>query len=68
MFNSLTKEHIHKIIDVELIHLYKRITDLGYKIKLSDDAKISSLKEVTMSTSGKAVKASHSEIPGGPDG
>ena len=39
MFNSLTKEDIHKIIDVELVHLYKRITELGYKIKLSDDAK-----------------------------
>ena len=39
MFNSLTKENIHKIIDVELVHLYKRITELGYKIKLSDEAK-----------------------------
>src|SRR5262249_17941436 len=39
MFNSLTKEHIFKIIDVELVHLYKRITELGYKIKLSDEAK-----------------------------
>lgn len=39
MFNSLEKEHIHKIIDVELVHLYKRIQDLGYKIQLSTDAK-----------------------------
>ncbi|MBK8587161.1 MAG: ATP-dependent Clp protease ATP-binding subunit [Bacteroidetes bacterium] len=39
MFNSLEKEHIHKIIDVELVHLYKRITELGYKIQLSDEAK-----------------------------
>ena len=39
MFNSLDKDHIHKIIDVELEHLYKRITELGYKIQLSTDAK-----------------------------
>ncbi|MCC7232396.1 MAG: AAA family ATPase, partial [Bacteroidia bacterium] len=39
MFNSLEKEHIHKIIDVELVHLYKRIQDLGYKIQLSTEAK-----------------------------
>ncbi len=39
MFNSLTKEHIHKIIDVELVHLYKRLNELGYKIQLSEDAK-----------------------------
>ncbi len=39
MFNSLTKENIHKIIDVELVHLYKRVTELGYKIQLSDEAK-----------------------------
>ena len=35
----LGKEEIHKIIDIELDHLYKRITDLGYKLKLSDEAK-----------------------------
>lgn len=39
MFNQLEKEHIHKIIDIELIHLYKRIAELGYKIQLSDEAK-----------------------------
>ena len=39
MFNSLSRENIHKIIDIELGKLYKRITDLGYTIKLSDDAK-----------------------------
>ena len=39
MFNSLDKEHIHKIIDVELVHLYKRLFELGYKIELSTDAK-----------------------------
>ncbi len=39
LFNSLSKEHIHKIIDVELVHLYKRVEELGYKLKLSDEAK-----------------------------
>jgi ATP-dependent Clp protease ATP-binding subunit ClpC len=39
VFNALTKEHINKIIDIELEHLYSRINDLGYKIELSTDAK-----------------------------
>jgi ATP-dependent Clp protease ATP-binding subunit ClpC len=39
LFNALSKEHIHKIIDVELVHLYRRIEELGYKLKLSDEAK-----------------------------
>lgn len=39
IFNSLKREDIHKIIDIELAKLYKRIVDLGYKIKLSDAAK-----------------------------
>ena len=39
MFNALELEHIHKIIDVELSHLYKRVAELGFKIQLSDEAK-----------------------------
>ncbi|MGZ3864217.1 MAG: ATP-dependent Clp protease ATP-binding subunit [Bacteroidia bacterium] len=39
MFNSLTKEDIHKIIDIELKSLYSRINTLGYQIKLTDAAK-----------------------------
>ncbi|MBK9525287.1 MAG: ATP-dependent Clp protease ATP-binding subunit [Bacteroidetes bacterium] len=39
MFNSLSKEDIHKIIDVELVHLYKRVVELGYKLQLTDEAK-----------------------------
>jgi len=39
MFNSLDKGHIHQIIDIELVHLYKRITELGFKLKLTDEAK-----------------------------
>jgi ATP-dependent Clp protease ATP-binding subunit ClpC len=39
VFNSLDKEHIHKIIDISLGKLFSRITDLGYEIKLTDKAK-----------------------------
>jgi ATP-dependent Clp protease ATP-binding subunit ClpC len=39
MFNSLGKEDIHKIIDVELSKLYKRIEALGYKITITEEAK-----------------------------
>ena len=39
MFNSLKREDIHKIIDIELGHLYKRISELGYELKLTDEAK-----------------------------
>lgn len=39
MFNSLTREHIHKIIDIELNKLYLRLNDLGYQIELSAEAK-----------------------------
>jgi ATP-dependent Clp protease ATP-binding subunit ClpC len=39
IFNSLKREDIHKIIDIELGHLYKRISELGYDLKLTDEAK-----------------------------
>ncbi len=39
IFDSLEKEHIFKIIDIELAKLYKRIVDMGYKINLTDAAK-----------------------------
>ncbi|MDQ3190962.1 MAG: ATP-dependent Clp protease ATP-binding subunit [Bacteroidota bacterium] len=39
MFNHLSREDIHKIIDIELKHLFKRIIELGYDIKISDEAK-----------------------------
>ncbi|GAB1415589.1 ATP-dependent Clp protease ATP-binding subunit [Paludibacter sp.] len=39
MFDQLNKESIGKIIDLELKGLFKRITDLGYKIELCPDAK-----------------------------
>jgi ATP-dependent Clp protease ATP-binding subunit ClpC len=39
IFNSLKREDIHKIIDIELKKLYTRINNLGYTIKLSEAAK-----------------------------
>jgi ATP-dependent Clp protease ATP-binding subunit ClpC len=39
VFNSLSKDHIHQIIDISLAKLFRRITDLGYAIKLTDKAK-----------------------------
>lgn len=39
IFNSLSKEDIHKIIDIELSNLYKRTSDLGYTLQLSSEAK-----------------------------
>jgi len=39
MFNSLTKEHIHEIIDIELKGLYDRVSSLNYKLKISAAAK-----------------------------
>lgn len=39
MFNPLTKEHIHEIIDIELKGLYERVNSLNYKLKISAAAK-----------------------------
>jgi ATP-dependent Clp protease ATP-binding subunit ClpC len=39
MFNSLNREHIHSIIDIELEKLYGRIISLGYAIEITDKAK-----------------------------
>ena len=39
VFNTLEKEDIHKIIDIELKKVVHRIEDLGYKIELSKEAK-----------------------------
>ncbi|SJN29141.1 ATP-dependent Clp protease ATP-binding subunit ClpA [Sphingobacterium sp. JB170] len=39
VFNSLTKEHILKIIDIELQYLFNRIHGLGYQISLTEKAK-----------------------------
>ena len=39
MFNSLSKEDIHKIIDIELDKLYGRLSNLGYSVRLTEAAK-----------------------------
>ncbi|QLG46644.1 ATP-dependent Clp protease ATP-binding subunit [Costertonia aggregata] len=39
VFNSLEREDIHKIIDIELKKLFSRIKDIGYDLKLSEKAK-----------------------------
>ena len=39
VFNSLQREHIHKIIDITLGKLFSRITALGYNVEITDKAK-----------------------------
>ncbi|MEP2058589.1 ATP-dependent Clp protease ATP-binding subunit [Maribacter litoralis] len=39
VFNALEREDIHKIIDIELAKLFKRIKDIGYHLNLTDAAK-----------------------------
>jgi ATP-dependent Clp protease ATP-binding subunit ClpC len=39
IFNSLDREDIHKIIDIELEKLYSRINGLGYQVKMTAEAK-----------------------------
>jgi ATP-dependent Clp protease ATP-binding subunit ClpC len=39
IFDSLEIEDIHKIIDIELKHVFKRVEEIGYKIQLTERAK-----------------------------
>ena len=39
MFNSLEKDDIHKIIDIELKNVFKRVEEMGYRIELTSKAK-----------------------------
>ncbi len=39
IFNTLYREDIHKIIDLELTGLYQRVEAMGYKMKVSGGAK-----------------------------
>jgi ATP-dependent Clp protease ATP-binding subunit ClpC len=39
IFNSLTRKDIHKIIDIELRGLFKRIQSMGYNIDITEAAK-----------------------------
>jgi ATP-dependent Clp protease ATP-binding subunit ClpC len=38
-FSSLSKESIHRIIDIELLSLYKRLSELGLSLMLTPEAK-----------------------------
>jgi len=38
VFEALSKEQIHKIVDIQLIHVAKRLADLGLRIKFSEAA------------------------------
>jgi ATP-dependent Clp protease ATP-binding subunit ClpC len=39
IFNSLTQEHIHRIIDILMKGVLKRLNNIGFSLELSDDAK-----------------------------
>jgi len=39
IFNSLSQDHIYKIIDIELSKLYYRINELGYQVEMAEAAK-----------------------------
>ena len=39
MFNSLSKDDIHRIIDIELRNIFKRVEEMGYKLELTAKAK-----------------------------
>jgi len=39
IFNALTKEHIHDIIDIELEGLYSRTKEMGFTVEISEPAK-----------------------------
>jgi ATP-dependent Clp protease ATP-binding subunit ClpC len=40
VFNSLQREHIHKIIEITLKKVFDRITQIGYQVELTDKAKV----------------------------
>lgn len=39
VFNNLERDDIHKIIDIELKQLYKRVEDLGFSLEITSEAK-----------------------------
>lgn len=51
MFDQLDKAAIHKIIDIELQGLYQRVSNLGYELSITDEAKISLRQKATISNS-----------------
>ena len=51
VFNSLKRDDIHRIIDLELSKLFGRIESLGYGIKLTDAAKDFLVERATTNSS-----------------
>jgi len=39
IFDSLSREDIHKIIDIELSHLFRRVNEMGFTLELTEKAK-----------------------------
>jgi ATP-dependent Clp protease ATP-binding subunit ClpC len=39
VFKSLTRENLHTIVDYELVKVFKRLTEHGWKLELSEQAK-----------------------------
>ena len=39
IFNSLEKEDIYKIVDIEMIDFIKRVNETGYELEITDEAK-----------------------------
>ncbi|HAA11538.1 MAG TPA: Clp protease ClpC [Cytophagales bacterium] len=39
VFNSLSREHIHEIINISLGKLFKRINEMGYEVELTEKGK-----------------------------
>ncbi len=63
MFNSLGKEEINKIIDLELKGLYDRVKSLGYQLKIAPAARDLLPKEVLMPImEHRPLKTGNSEI------
>ena len=63
VFNTLEREHIHKIIDIELDKLFDRILDLGYKLSLTEKAKdLYCRQRLRQRVRCKASEASDSKI------
>jgi ATP-dependent Clp protease ATP-binding subunit ClpC len=62
VFNTLEKHDIDLIIEIELKKLYARLTELGYKLTLSEKAKAFIAEKVLITIWCKTTKKSHSEI------
>ena len=45
LFNSLTKADVEKILDIELAKFHKRVAQMGFKIKVSDETRAKIIEE-----------------------